>query len=169
MRINLYWVDGASSGRVAIMPRPRGGDWLEDEIPAWRQAGVDIVVSLLTPDEVADLDLAQEEEQCGLNGIRFISLPINDRCIPESREAFAELIMFLAEMSADGKNIGIHCRQGIGRAAVVAICLLIWKGADPNAAIGQVSLARGCDVPETPEQRQWVLDFARSSPKPLPG
>ena len=42
------------------MPRPRGGDWLEDEIQAWRRSGVGVVVSLLTPDEIADYDAYDE-------------------------------------------------------------------------------------------------------------
>ena len=35
------------AGRLAIMARPRAGDWLEDEISGWRAQGVEIVVSLL--------------------------------------------------------------------------------------------------------------------------
>jgi hypothetical protein len=47
MRTELYWVEGPWSGRLAIMPRPRGGDWLEEEIQSWRRSGIDVVVSLL--------------------------------------------------------------------------------------------------------------------------
>jgi hypothetical protein len=36
--------DGLS---LAIMPRPRAGDWLEDEIDQWQREGLKIVVSLL--------------------------------------------------------------------------------------------------------------------------
>jgi hypothetical protein len=35
------------------MPRPRRGDWLEDELHSLRNAGVDIVLSLLTDHEIA--------------------------------------------------------------------------------------------------------------------
>ncbi len=167
MRTNLYWVEGAYPGRVAVSPRPRGGDWLEDEILAWSRAGIDAVVSLLTPDEVTDLDLAQEETLCRRHGIRLVSWPIPDRAVPESRETFAEAIATLAELVADGKNVAIHCRQGIGRAALVAVCLLIQLGRDPDEALELVASARGVAVPETPEQRRWIFDFARSSPEAL--
>lgn len=30
MRATLYWIDGVWPGRLAIVPRPRGDDWLED-------------------------------------------------------------------------------------------------------------------------------------------
>jgi hypothetical protein len=48
MRAPLYSVQGPPLGKVRIMARPRGGDWLIDEIKALRASGVDILVSLLT-------------------------------------------------------------------------------------------------------------------------
>ncbi len=56
MRTDLYWIDGPWNGRLAIAARPRGGDWLDDEVGSWRQAGLDMMVSLLTPDEVAEFE-----------------------------------------------------------------------------------------------------------------
>jgi hypothetical protein len=43
----LYWIDAPATGRLAIMARPRAGDWLDDEIAGWKLAGVDTVVCLL--------------------------------------------------------------------------------------------------------------------------
>ena len=57
MRAELYWIEGPWPGRLAIVPRPRGGEWLEDEIRSWKQAGVNVVVSLLTNDEITELGL----------------------------------------------------------------------------------------------------------------
>ena len=162
MRTELYWIAGPWPGRLAIMPRPRGADWLEDEIQSWRHAGVDVVVSLLTRDEQTELNLPDEEALCRANGIELVSFPIVDRSVPSSSEAFSELVIKLAEQLANGKNIAVHCRQGIGRAALVAICVLILSGLEPAAAMERVGVARGCSVPETPEQRRWITDFARS-------
>ena len=44
MSTNLYWADGPWSGKLALAARPRGGDWLGDEISAWRKAGVDTIL-----------------------------------------------------------------------------------------------------------------------------
>jgi hypothetical protein len=82
MRAQLYWIEGPWAGRFAIMPRPRGGDWLEDEVQAWQHAGLNRVVSLLTPDEVADLDLGQEAALCQAHGMQFVSFSIPDRRVP---------------------------------------------------------------------------------------
>jgi protein-tyrosine phosphatase len=159
MRTELYWIEGPWPGRLAIMPRPRGGDWLEDEIQSWRQSGVDVVVSLLTREEQSELSLADEEVLCRANGIEFVSFPIVDRGIPSSYEAFWDLVFKSAQQLANGKNIAVHCRQGIGRAALVVICLLVFSGVEPAAAVERVGTARGCSVPETPEQRRWIADF----------
>jgi protein-tyrosine phosphatase len=168
VRTELYWVQGTWPGRIAVMPRPRGGEWLEDEVRAWRDAGIDVVVSLLERDEVADLDLAKEEELSRANRIEFLSLPIVDRGVPDSREAVSELLTELAADLRAGKSVAVHCRQGIGRAALIAVSLLIRLGVDPTTAIELVSIARGHSVPETAEQRQWIAEFARLPLGPLP-
>jgi protein-tyrosine phosphatase len=153
---------------LAITPRPRGGDWLEDEIQSWRRSAIDMVVSLLTSEEVAELSLADEADLCRANNIQFFSFPITDGGVPSSREAFSDFVAKLAEQLAVGKNIAVHCRQGIGRSALVAIGLLVLSGMEPEAAIQRVSAARGCPVPETSEQRRWGADFAKSLMTQLP-
>jgi hypothetical protein len=57
---------------------------LPREIQALAKAGVNVLVSLLTADEVAELELQDEERLCGDCGIRFISFPIPDRGVPFS-------------------------------------------------------------------------------------
>ena len=43
------------AGRLAIMARPRAGEWLGDEISGWRAEGIDTVISLLEQEEVSEL------------------------------------------------------------------------------------------------------------------
>jgi protein-tyrosine phosphatase len=167
MRTEQYWIEGPWGGRLAIMPRPRGGDWLEDEVRSWRRSGVDVVVSLLTRDEIADMDLAQEDALSRANGIEFREFPINDREVPASQEAAARLVAQLGRYLAEGKRIAIQCRQGIGRAGLIAAALLVQAGIDAGMAIQRVSAARGCPVPETVEQVKWISDFAKATTAPL--
>lgn len=164
MKTELYWIPGPWTGRLAILPRPRGNDWLEDEIRNWRKSGVDAVVSLLTDDEVADFALADEARLCREAGIEFLSFPVEDRTVPSPREGAAELVSHLAELIADGKTVAVHCRQGIGRAATIAIAILVTSGVGIEEAIRAASLARSRPVPETAEQREWLVNFARNLP-----
>ena len=67
----LYWIETPTTGRLAISARPRGGDWLEDEIEGWREQGVDTVVSLLTASENEELGLTDEGSVCEGQGFAF--------------------------------------------------------------------------------------------------
>src|SRR5947209_6977670 len=98
MKAELYWIPGPWPGRLAIMPRPRGGDWLEDEIRSWLAQGVGAVVSALTAEEITELGLAEEEQLCAANGIAYLAFPIEDRRLPPSSRAVAELIKRLERM-----------------------------------------------------------------------
>ena len=155
-----YWIAGPWSGRLAIVPRPRGGDWLEEEIRSWREAGLDVMVSLLTHDETIELELNQEELLCRAQGIQFYTYPIPDRGVPTSRKATADLVKKLETALEAGKSVAIHCRQGIGRSSLIAALLLVSAGIDPEAALAQIRQARGCAVPDTVEQRNWIKSFA---------
>jgi len=166
MKTEPIWIPGPWPGRLGIVPRPRGGDWLEDEIRSWRRAGVGVALSLLTLDEATEFGLTDEAVLSRANGIRFGSFPIPDRGIPPSKEAFSELIAHLAEELATGKTVVVHCRQGIGRSGLIATGVLAMFGIDPEAAMRRVTAARGCPVPETAEQRHWILDFAKSKTAP---
>lgn len=161
MRSDLYWIDGPWPGRLAISPRPRGGDWLEDEIRAWQRADLDVVISLLTSEESFELDLTQEAKFCQNYGLQFVSFPIVDRSVPASRRNAAELIKKLDEALTAGKHVLIHCRQGIGRAALIAAGLLVAADVEAERAVQRIGLARGVAVPETAEQWEWVMKFAR--------
>lgn len=161
MKAELYWVGGPWPGKLAIAPRPRGADWLEDELRSWKSQGIDVVVSALENDEIQELDLAKEPEMCQEVGIQFVPFPIPDRGLPGSKESTAKLIPGLAEQLKAGHQVLIHCRQGIGRASLLAAALMTVSGTKVAAAFEQISRARGREVPDTPEQRQWVEKFAK--------
>jgi protein-tyrosine phosphatase len=162
MWTKLYWIDGPWSGKLALAARPRGGEWLDDEIAGWRREGIGTVFSLLTPEEERDLDIATEPEAAKSHGIKFWSFPIVDRQVPDSENELSQALRTLeAELEAGG-SVVVHCRQGIGRTGLVAACLLVMNGIEPEAAVQRLSAARGIAVPETPEQRQWIDQYAKA-------
>jgi protein-tyrosine phosphatase len=60
----------------------------------------------------------------------------------------------------EGKIVAVHCRQGIGRSAIIAASLLILSGKDDEDAFRSIGEARGYAVPDTVQQREWVKKLA---------
>ena len=160
MATNLYWVDGLWPGKLGLAARPRGGEWLEDEIDAWKQAGVSVVLSLLTAEEEQDLDVRSEAAEVRAAGLEFLSFPIPDLQVPQSPTALTKTLEKVDRELNAGRNVVLHCRQGIGRTGLVAACLLMMKGLDAGTAVRRLSKARGVRVPETAEQRRWIDQYA---------
>jgi Polymorphic toxin system, DSP-PTPase phosphatase len=114
MRAELYRIERIDPGALSIMARPRGGDWLTDEIRAWQEAGVDVIVSLLTLEEQTELGLDEEASLCAQHQLVFWSLPIPDRALPGDASAADRLIEeILAALNA-GKHVAVHCRMALG-------------------------------------------------------
>jgi protein-tyrosine phosphatase len=156
-----YLVPGRWRGKIVVTPRPRGGDWLSDDIGSWQQAGIHTVVSALTPEEEQELDLTNERTAVEARGLRFLSLPIPDRDVPSSQAALRAVAATVKQDLSSGKKVLIHCRQGIGRSGLIAACLLIDSGVPVEEAIRRLSSARGLPVPETEEQRQWLQRYSQ--------
>jgi protein-tyrosine phosphatase len=156
MNPDLFWVPGPWHGRLAVIGRPRGGDWLEDEVSAWRRAGLDVIVSLLEAEEAAQLELLEEEALARSKHVQFVSFPIPDRGVPASTKDALSLFAKIGRKLDGGENVAIHCRQSVGRSGMVAAGLLITAGMGVDKAIEAVSAARGQSVPETVEQLQWI-------------
>ncbi len=160
MQKEIYWIPSPWPGRLAVLPRPRGGDWLEDEISGFRDMGVDVMVSALEKAEEAQLELTREAELCQTKGIEFVWFPIPDGGVPWSEKAVKELVQTLASRLAAGKNVAIHCRAGIGRCTILAACVLVLSGMQPKSAFERIQRARCCHVPDKAEQEEWVERFA---------
>lgn len=161
MKPDIYWIPGPWAGKLAVLGRPRPGDWLNDEVEGWREAGVQVVVSLLCEEEAFELGLRDEAYLVNRNGLRFISFPIEDYGVPSSADALRELIAELGGLLDQGQSIGLHCRAGVGRSSLVAACLLVNRGQDAEVSFQRISSSRGVPVPDTIDQRKWVSDFAR--------
>jgi len=159
MRPSIYWLDTVDAWRLAIMPRPRAGDWLPDEIAGWRAEDIDMVVSLLEQHEVVELELHRQPALCLAADIEFISYPIPDRSVPASMTETERLVRTLSAAVAAGKAVAIHCRAGIGRSSLIAACVLVRNGYDVDCAFDIIAKARGLEVPDTQAQRAWVSTF----------
>lgn len=160
MTCEPYWITPA----LAIVPRPSGGKRIREDLRAIRDAGVDVLVSMLEVPEIIELGLDQEEMEARRMGIRFINFPVPDHQTPNDEQQFDRLLLLLERLMLEGKRVGIHCRACIGRSSVLAASLLVRSGMRPEEVWAQIVKARGLPVPETSEQRAFVHSQMRQKP-----
>ncbi|RUL89841.1 dual specificity protein phosphatase family protein [Verrucosispora sp. FIM060022] len=152
----LYRIPTPSPGQLSTMPRPRGDDWLDDEMIALRDLGVDVLVCLLTPTEAAELGLTGEAAAATNARLEFHALPVDDLGVPD-RALAQPLLDLLHDRLTGGRHVAVHCRAGIGRSSLIAAACLLRLGAPLDDVWKVIGEARGVSVPETDEQRHWPL------------
>jgi protein-tyrosine phosphatase len=147
-------------GRLSIMPRPDGGDRLDEGMLALRADGVDVLVCLLTDRERRRLGLADEHLAAARAGLEFHHFPVRDFGVPD-HDAVEPLLGQLTVRLDAGRHVVVHCRGGVGRSSTVAAALLQRRGRAPDQAWAVVARGRGVRVPETFRQRRWLNAHAR--------
>jgi protein-tyrosine phosphatase len=162
----IFWIEappGASPGftppRLAIVLRPRGGQFLRSELIKFKEAGIRTLVSLMEAREAMAFGLAEEPDIADELGLMFLPYPLRDHSVPTDPVSFRGFVQDLAERLKAGRAVGIHCQGSIGRATVTAACALIHLGWKPAAALAAIQEARGCQVPDMQEQEDWILNY----------
>jgi protein-tyrosine phosphatase len=156
MNKDVCWI--ASTG-LAIVMRPRADDWLENDLARLKNAGIQTLVSTVEDWEASELGLDRERELAGHLGLKFISFPMHDRSTPNDGKSFTAFVESLAARLEAGEKIGVHCRGCIGRSTVVTACTLIRMGWSAADALQTIEIAREFPVPDTEEQRAWIMSF----------
>lgn len=158
----IHWLNEKEikENTLGIMARPRGNDWLEDEIKGLANRGIDCLVCLLEYHEIIELGLEKERKYAEENNIDFIHFPIEDVNTPKNENDYLKLIEQLFHILNTDKKIVIHCRMGIGRSSVLASGILIKNGVEPTTVFEKISKHRNLNVPDTEVQKNWVLNLA---------
>lgn len=159
LRGTRYEIDCALPGRLATMAHPRGLTALDADMAALRADGVDVVLSLQTAEERAELGLTDESGAAQRAGMTYREMPIRDMSTPNLAVAGSTVDDIVADLRA-GRHVVVHCWAGIGRSSTIAAAVLIRLGASAADACETVSGARGMRVPETQEQRAWLDEWA---------
>jgi protein-tyrosine phosphatase len=156
----IFWI----TDKLAIMPHLRGGDWLEGEIESLKNQGVSVIVSLLEREEVVEFELQNEESLCVKQGVAFLSFPIPDKQTPDSIHDVQIFTNQLKDFLQQNQKVAIHCRQGVGRSALIAACVMVLQNMPVADVFRQIEQARACHVPDTEEQMTWFHSFAENLP-----
>lgn len=155
----IYWINEKKLPKecIGIMPRPRGNDWLIDEIKALKNQKIDYLISLLEFSEVLELGLEEEKNICQQLNITYLNFPIKDVRVPDCEDKFIALTETLANYIRNNKKVVIHCRMGIGRSSMLAAAIMLLFGYKGNGVFKIIEHHRKLAVPDTNAQRDWIL------------
>jgi hypothetical protein len=153
----LWWAKTGSAARLAGMSFPPEGF----PFSFLQQQGLDTIVSLVGP---ASYDPRP------LTSYAFTLQDLFRGAAPEDSAAEeAEVhraVTGIRSLLADGRNVAVHCRAGIGRTGLVIGAVLVRDGHDPatvTAWVNEVQQARGArGWPESPWQSDLLASFDAS-------
>jgi hypothetical protein len=128
--------------------------WLSDDLALGACFPMDRAEQLARDHRIgAIIDLREEakddEQRLREQGITLLHLPTPD-FEPASVEVLEQGVRFAREQMARGNKVLIHCQHGIGRSALLALCVLADEGWEPLAALKHA------------KDRRWVVSPSRS-------
>ncbi|MYA77804.1 MAG: hypothetical protein F4014_13620 [Gemmatimonadetes bacterium] len=126
-----------------------------DRISRW---GATAVVSLITREEIRDLEVQDLSRAVADRHMEWWHLPIPDGQPPgaEFEKAWVHAGAAIRDRLRLGFDVLVHCKGGLGRAGTVAARLLVEFGERPDDAIDRVREARSPNALETRDQERHV-------------
>ena len=89
------------------------------------------------------------------HGIAILHLPTEDHCAVAAPMLDAG-VAFAGRRLAAGERVLIHCQHGIGRSALLALCVLVSRGHEPLAALRLAKARRSLVSPSPAQYEAWV-------------
>lgn len=104
------------------------------------------------------VEARDDEALLRLHGIALLHLPTLDtRAISQAK--LRDGVAFASAGLDRGERILVHCQYGIGRSALLAVCVLVARGLPPLDALEQAKRARPVVSP-SPEQLEALVAFS---------
>ena len=107
------------------------------------------------------IECCDDEQVLRRHGIQLLHLPTVDlRAV--SQEMLDEGVAWVNDRLDDGHKVYVHCEHGVGRSALLGLCILVSRGLSPIDALRTAKRARW-QVSPSPEQleafRTWCRRF----------
>jgi predicted protein tyrosine phosphatase len=106
---------------------------------------------------VVDLREEERDDDAVLRaaGIDLLHLPTPD-LEPASVEMLERGVAYVRERTHAGERVLIHCQHGIGRSALLALCVLVDQGREPLDALAHAKACRGAVSPSRSQYDGWA-------------
>jgi hypothetical protein len=111
------------------------------------------------------VEASDHPEELAASGLAFLHLPTEDVCAV-SQEMLDAGVRFAREGA--GRPLLVDCQHGIGRSALVALCVLVDRGHAPMDALRRAKDAREKISPARCQFEAWVEWIARCAPHHRP-
>ena len=112
-----------------------------------REHGIGAVIDLRAED-------CDDEESLSAAGIALLHLPTPDMQ-PASPRHLDQGVAFVRDHLARGDKVLIHCQHGIGRSALLALCVLVELGFKPLDALRHAKGRREIVSPSRAQYEGW--------------
>jgi hypothetical protein len=134
--------------------------WLTDQLAVSRCFPPDYVAELAGSHGIgAVIDLREEscddESELARHEIAFLHLPTPDE-LRAGQSMLDEGVAFAREQMRSGGRVLIHCQHGIGRSALLALCVLVDLGYEPLAALNLTKDRRAVVSPSHDQYLGWA-------------
>jgi hypothetical protein len=134
--------------------------WLTDQLAVSRCFPPDYVAELAATDGIrAVIDLREEscddERALARHGIAFLHLPTPDT-LTAPQHLLDQGVAFAREHMRSRGRVLIHCQHGVGRSALLALCVLVDLGHEPLAALSLAKERRAAVSPSHDQYLGWA-------------
>jgi protein-tyrosine phosphatase len=145
-------------GEIALSRMPGSVTSINDDIAEIIALDCACVLTLTPDQELSQHGAEQLPIMLKRLGLPWHHFPIEDYGIPAASqtERWSDLSLRLHQFLDDDRKVLIHCYAGIGRSGMIALRLMVERGADPIEALAQIRHIRPGAV-ERPAQYDWAL------------
>lgn len=147
-------------------PGISGVVWNRDlgrDLTVLERVGVDVLAPLIPEAEMRMLGVPDLLEEIRYHHMGVEHFPFPDAGVPDDMGTFAAFVERLVALLTEGERVATHCRGGLGRAGLVAACVLLRLERFQNAteAIADVRRKRSPRAVETRAQERFIDEYAR--------
>jgi protein-tyrosine phosphatase len=134
-------------------------DWITPDLAvggSFPEEGVEHLARVLEIGAVIDLRAERwdDERVLSRHGLGFLHLPTLDHH-PVAPRMLDDGVAFAAAQAAAGRKLLVHCEHGIGRSALLALCILADRGMEPMDALELAKSARALVSPSPAQYEAW--------------
>lgn len=108
----------------------------------------------------ARAEAVDDEAAMARHGIDFLHLPTDDNFALSDADLAAGVDWVSAHLDA-GRRVLIHCEHGIGRSALLALCVLVARGEAPLDALERAKSGRARVSPSQHQYEGWARWLAK--------